>query len=485
MKNFALGALALIIAVTGLCIGRALMLPAPPKGAAPATIAIDSGPVAAHLAEAIRFKTISWGLDKPLDAEAFDGLIEWIARTYPAANAAMTREIVGGHSLVYLWKGANRTEKPIGFIGHLDVVPVEPGTENLWTHPPFAGVIDGGEVWGRGALDNKGPFIALLEAVERLAEAGFRPSRDIYVLLGQDEELGGDNGAGKIAETLKARGVRFAWMEDEGAGVVKDLIPGVDAPVALIDVAEKGSATLRLVARAPGGHSSAPEKDTAVSIAARAVLAVTDHPYPLKFDDDMIAFLHAIAPETGFVQRVALANLWLTAPLVKAKLAKDPAAAASMRTTTAATIIRGGTKSNVLPQEATAIVNYRIHPRDSVAGVKARAERLINDERVKVELAGGREPSPKSPTDNEGYADLTASTRAVFGAVPVAPSLLIGGSDSRRYTGVSDANYRYMPFTLTPDSLKLFHGTNERVKIDDLARASFFYEDLIRRAAGR
>ena len=483
MKKVGFGVAALMIAVFALCVARALMLPAAVKEAPLPPIAVNGDEIARHVGEAIRFKTVSWEQGGTLDAQAFDDLIDWIATTYPAANAAMTREIVNGHSLIYHWQGTDATQKPIGFIGHLDVVPVEPGTEDRWTHPPFSGDIAEGEVWGRGALDNKGPFITLLEAIERLAQSGFRPSRDIYILLGQDEELGGDNGAGKIAEILKARSVHFSWMEDEGAGVVKDLIPGVDAPVALIDVAEKGSATLRLMATAPGGHSSAPGKDTAVSLVSRAVIAVTDHPYPLKFSGDIVAFLHAIAPETSFVERVALANLWLTGPLVKAKLAKDPAAAASMRTTTAATIISGGTKSNVLPQEAEAIVNYRIHPRDSVAGVEARAERLINDKRVMVELLDGREPTPPSPTENEGYAALAASTRAIFGAVPVAPSLMIGGTDSRHYPEISDANFRYLPFTFTPDMLELFHGTNERVRIDTLARASAFYEDLIRRAA--
>lgn len=469
--------------------GRTLLLaPSPPvtanSGATPPATTAEFDNAARRLAGAIRFQTISWGGGRKLDADAFDGLIAYLAEAYPAVHSTMTREIIGGHSLLFVWKSADADRPPIGFIGHLDVVPVEAGTQSDWSHPPFSGDIADGAVWGRGALDNKGPFIALLEAAEALAASGFTPSRDIYFMFGQDEELGGDDGAGAIAATLKARGVHFAWTLDEGPGVVKDMVPGVDAPVALIATAEKGSTTLRFTASAPGGHSSAPGKDTAVSLVSRAVVAVTEHPYPIEFDKNTVAFLHALAPEMAFPARVALANLWLTGPIIKATLAKSPAAAASMRTTTAATIIEGGTKSNVLPQHASAVVNYRIHPRDTMESVKARAEKLIDDKRVTVEALGGRNASAVSSTATDGYATIAASTRAVFGAIPVAPSLMIGGTDSRHYPDLADDNYRFMPFVLTPDDLHRFHGTDERVKIDDLKRAASWYFDFIARAAG-
>ena len=440
--------------------------------------------IAKNLGAAIRIKTISWNTEAPTEVEAFDAFVAFLEETYPNAHRVLVTERIN-QSVLYKWTGISSEEKPIGFIAHMDVVPIEKGTEGTWSAPPFSGEIKDGAVWGRGALDDKGPLIAIMEAAERLSLSGFEPRRDIYFLFGHDEELGGSKGASAISEELDRRGVQFAWTLDEGSVLINGAIPGVDVPIALISTAEKGSTTLRLVASTEGGHSSAPSADTAVSLVAKAVIAVNDDPFPLKIDDNTTAFLHAIAPEVGFLQRVALTNLWLTGPIVKSSLGKDATIAATLRTTTAPTIIEGGEKVNILPQRASAIVNYRLHPRNSVEGVKARAERQINDPKITVELAGGVKPSPNSARDAEGFIKVSESVAAIFGNVPIAPSLTIGGTDTRHFTAISDNNYRFMPFTFETTDIKRLHGTNERVPVDDLVRATLWYEDLIQRAASQ
>ena len=485
MKKILFAALAVLTALVAAVVLRTLALPGAATGPAPLKVDIASPEARAaadRLGQAIRFQTISWGPERAADAAAFEGLHAFLASAYPAAHQAMAREAVG-LSFVYRWAGSDPAQKPIAFLAHMDVVPVEAGTESGWTHPPFDGVVADGRVWGRGAVDDKGSIIALFEAIERLAAAGFRPSRDVYVLLGHDEELSGLEGAQRIAALLKSRGVRLAWTLDEGSAVIGGVVPGARRPVALIATAEKGYATLRFDATAPGGHSSAPGRETAVSRAARAVVAVTDNPYPLDFDADTVAFLHALAPELPFAQSDALANLWLTGPIVSKQLAKSPTVAAAMRTTTAPTMIAGGTKENVLPQTAHAIVNYRIHPRDTVEGVRARAEKLIEDEYVKVSVVTGNEPSPRSARDGAGFKAMAAATAAIYGGVPVAPSLVIAATDSRNYVEVADDLYRFTPFILEADDLQRVHGTDERIDIEDLVRAAAWYEDLIRRAA--
>ena len=445
--------------------------------------AYDKTIMGERLGKAIRFPTISQSLNAPVESDAFAGLRDFLEQTYPAAHAAMAREIVKGNSLMFKWEGAGG-EKPIALLAHMDVVPVEAGTEDEWEHPPFSGVIHDGAVWGRGALDDKGQVIALMEAAEQLAASGFQPTRDVYFLFGHDEEIGGGNGAGAIADTLRQRGVHFAWTLDEGSGLVQGIIPGVAGPVALISTAEKGSTTLRLTARGQGGHSSTPADDTAVSILSRAIVAITDELYPLELDDNVVSFLHAIAPELPFAQRMALANLWLSAPIIKAQLSEDAVTAASMRTTTAPTIVEGGTKTNILPQQASAYVNYRIHPRDDVESVKARAIRLINDERVSIVAVGGREPSPQASTSADGYLAIEAATAAIFGDIPIAPFLTLQGTDTVHFTTLADDNYRFTPFIYESEDLQRIHGTDEHARLDDLARAAAWYEDLIRRSAG-
>ena len=476
-----LGAFALVASVM---IARTTLLFSPTSPSVPPRGFSDASDAATRLAQAITFRTVTIDYAAPLDASAFEGFQAFLAEAYPAAHRVMEREIIGAHSLIYRWPGADASLKPIALLAHQDVVPVEPGTEDRWTHPPFDGVIDGGMVWGRGALDNKGQLIAIMEAAEKLAASGFQPTRDIYFLFGHDEELGGEEGARRIAETLKARGVPLAMTLDEGSGVVDNLIPGAARPLALVATAEKGSVTLRFTARAEGGHSSAPAKDTAVSLVSRAVVAVTDHPHPLKMDRNVVDFLHGIAPETPFMQRLMLSNLWITGGLVKSSLAKNPTTAASLHTTTAPTIISGGVKLNVLPQNASAIVNYRIHPRDTVDGVVERARRLIDDERVEVEVLSASEPSPRASQASDEYAAIEASIGAVFGPISIAPSLTLQGTDTKHFTALADNNYRFTPFIHEPDDLKRMHGDDERIRIIDLARGIAWYENFLTRAAG-
>ena len=487
LKKILLGGGLGIIGLAAVLVARTLMLPGAVDAMSETALtpvagpSVDADAMAARLGEAIGIETISWG-DREIDHQAFDDFAAFLERAYPAAHRAMTRETVNRHSLLYRWKGTSGAA-PIGFIAHIDVVPVEPGTEAGWTHPPFEGAVADGAVWGRGAMDNKGQLIAMMEAAERLAASGFAPSTDIYFLFGHDEELGGFDGAGKIRKALDVRGVRFAFTLDEGSGLGQGLIPGISSPVALISIAEKGSTTLKFTAHAAGGHSSAPGKDTAVSIAARAVLAVNDNPYPLEIDADMVKFLHAIAPEMPFAQRMMLANLWLTKPLIAGTLGKSPTTAAALRTTTAPTMIDGGVKVNVLPQTASAVVNYRLHPRDSVEGVKARAMKQVEGLAVDVELLGGVEPSPQSSSSGPAYQAIARATREIFGAVPVAPFLTLQGTDTRHYVGAADDNYRVTPFIYAPDDLARIHGTDERLKIEDLVRGVSWYEALIRHMA--
>jgi len=275
---------------------------------------------AARLGDAITIETISWG-DGRSSEDAFVEFHDFLDDTYVEAHRVLERTIINGQSLIYRWRGTNVDAIPVALAAHMDVVPVEEGTEDAWDIPPFSGAVTEGRVWGRGALDDKGSIIAIFEAVESLIEKDFTPKRDVYFLFGHDEEIGGSDGAGAIVAHLKAKGVQFEWALDEGSAPVKGLIPGYDGVAALISLGEKGSTSLELKVQAEGGHSSAPGRDTAASIVARAAAKIADNPYPAKLDKTTSVFLRALAPELPFAQRFALANLWLMSPLVKAQKA--------------------------------------------------------------------------------------------------------------------------------------------------------------------
>src|SRR5450631_1687293 len=186
--------------------------------AVPATnrAVIDEAPAAERLAHAVRFRTISYETPSEESRSELLKFHAYLAESYPHVHAALSVEIVGGYSLLYAWAGQDPHEKPILLMAHQDVVPVAPGTERQWHADPFGGEIRDGFIWGRGTWDDKGNLMAILEAVESLAAAGFKPRRTIYLAFGHDEENGGSEGAAAIARLLAARGVHCEFALDEG-----------------------------------------------------------------------------------------------------------------------------------------------------------------------------------------------------------------------------------------------------------------------------
>jgi len=448
-------------------------------------VEVDGARAAERLAGALRFATVSSQDGEQIDVAAFLGLRTYLEQTFPLVHARLQRELVGDHSLLFTWSGSDASLPPLLLLAHLDVVPVEPGTEAAWEHAPFSGAIAGGFVWGRGTLDDKAGVLGILEAVEILLALDVRPRRTVVLAFGHDEEAGGVRGARAIAERLAAAGLRFEMILDEGLAIVEGIIPGVDPPVALIGVAEKGYASVRLVAEASGGHSSLPPRDTAIGLLSRAVARLEAHPMPARFEGVPEAFFSALAPELPFGRRLVMANLWLFGPIVRHALTAVPATAALLRTTTAPTLLRAGVKENVLPQRAEAVVNFRIRPGDSVAGVVEHVRGTLRDSRVTASLDGthSSEPSPVSSTATAGFDAIASAVREVEPRALVAPSLVLGATDARHYQALSPAVYRFLPVLLKPDDLARVHGTNERVAVEDYRRAVRFYVQLLRRAA--
>ncbi|MGI9246009.1 MAG: M20 family peptidase [Steroidobacteraceae bacterium] len=442
---------------------------------------VDVERAARHLAEAVRIRTVSHQDPSANELAAWDGLHDWLASTYPAAHSAMSRQKVAGHTLVYAWRGKDPARAPFILLAHQDVVPVTAGTERDWQYPPFAGVIAGGAVWGRGAVDDKGSLVGIFEAVESLAARGFVPSRTIYIVSGHDEEAGG-KGAQAAAELLRAQGVHAEFALDEGLAVVSDL-PLVAQPVAVIGVGEKGYATLRVTAPARGGHSSAPPPQTGVETLARAVLAIADRPFPLQFGGPAADMVRGLAPHAGWVMRMAVANEWLFGPLLLRQIAATPAGAASLHTTIAPTMLRGSPKENVLPQDATAWINYRIAPQDTAAAVMRRAQSATSGLDVRLAWEGAAyDPAPVSSSRSEAF-QLIAALAAADGKFPVTPGLVTATTDSRHMAGIARDIYRFQPIVASLREFEMVHGTDERMTLDNLRRMCEFYARLIETAA--
>jgi carboxypeptidase PM20D1 len=465
----------LIVRAAGM---RTRQLEAPPVQ----PITFDSAAAATRLAAAIRVATVS-SERGPAPDSVFAVLHQQLATGFPRVHTALGREVLGG-SLLFTWAGADAARPAIVLTGHLDVVPVDSGSEGRWTHPPFAGTVAEGFVWGRGALDDKGSVLAILEAVEALLADGFTPVRTVHLAFGHDEELLGERGARRLAATLQARGARVDWVLDEGGAITRGLMPGVDAPVAVVGIAEKGYVNLELLAFDAGGHSSTPPAHTAIGRLARAVGRLEAEPFPARIAGATSALVEHTAPEMSLPFRVAFANLWLLERPVLAQFTRDRRTAATVRTTTAVTMMAGGTKANVLPVEARAVVNFRTLPGDSSAGVAERVRRIVNDSSVQVRVVPGvSEPSPVSSPESAGYRAVATAIRQVFPGTVVAPYLVIGGTDARHYAGLTPTLLRFAPGLETAGSPPRAHGTDERIGIGEHAQAVRFYAQLIRNSA--
>lgn len=452
-------------------------------------ILLDEYSVSGRLAEAIQYPTISTSEVGAWDSTSFLGFHTYIQTAFPLVDSLLEREVISDLSLLYTWKGQDPSQKPILLMGHIDVVPVPKENEAAWTHPPFSGARADGFVWGRGTLDDKVGVIGILEAVETLLRDGFQLQTTVYLAFGHDEEIRGSRGAAAIAEKLTNQGELLSFVLDEGGVISTGVLPGIDAPVALIGTAEKGYVTLELTVKANGGHSSIPPRHTAVGRISRAITRLEDNPFPRSLEGPTLQMFEQLAPSMDLFEKTIFANLWLMKPVVLHQLSKEALTDAAIRTTTAATMISGGAVENVLPTEARAVVNFRIVPGETVASVVERVTDVIDDEQVTIRTLpeSALEPSRISDPNADSFALIERTLRQTRpGEVLVSPFLMLGGTDARYFESIADQVYRFSPIVLNgaEDSDRI-HGINERVRIDEYVQGVKFYYQLIRNAAGK
>jgi len=482
VKRIFLALLLVLLALAAAVAVNTWRTPSRQIAVAPAPqLAIDVQAAAKRLAGAIPFRTVS-SLDNPAGNDAeFDKLHAYLAEQFPKVHATLKKEVVGQKALLYTWAGSDPAAKPIALMAHQDMVPIAPGTEKAWSVDPFGGAIQDGFVWGRGTLDNKGNLFAQMEAIELLIGQGFKPTQTVYLVMGDDEEVSGLRGALPIAELLKSRGVRLDWVLDEGLLVLDGVLPGLSKPAALIGLAEKGYGTFFLSLDTAPGHSSMPPQHSAIGSMSAALARLEANPMPGGIQGVAAQMFGTLAPEMSGLNRVLLSNLWLTRRLVQGQLEKSPSSNAMLRTTTALTIVRAGNKDNVLPGRAEAAVNFRILPGDSIDSVEQHLKSALGNDAIQVKrYPGNSEPSPVSPTDSTGYRAIEQAVRQTFPDAVVAPGLMTAATDSRHFSLVSDAVYRFSPFRVKAEDLARFHGTNERVSIANYGEMIQFYQQLLR-----
>ena len=464
---------ALLVLLLLIAVVRTLLMPnkrsdyAAPEADARAML------LAQKLSKMIQYDTTSHA--NVHEEEKFLGFHKVLEELFPLVHEKLERTVIDGN-LLYYWKGKS-SEKPILLMSHQDVVPAE----GEWLHEPFSGDIADGKVWGRGASDTKCSVMAFFEAVEELLREGYTPDCDVYLASSCTEEWAGD-GAPKIVEELKRRGVELFIVCDEGGGIISEPIGGIKGNFAMVGVFEKGKADVKFTARSTGGHASAPAKNTPIARLAAFVNEVETHtPFKRKFLPEVSAMFARLAPYAPFGLKLVMGNLWLFAPIMKPVLGKISAQAGAMLQTTIAFTMQSGSDAyNVLPQEATLGANMRFIPhqgeKESLEIIKALAAK----HGLETEIVHSNDYTEPVDINGEAFKLVEKVIGETLPGLPVSPYVMTGATDAQFYQPICPSCIRFAPVIYGPEQMKGMHGLNENIEYNCLPGAVSFYQNLIK-----
>ncbi len=426
-----------------------------------------------HLSRAVRCRTINYADHSLTDFREFDRLQALMKESFPAVMRHGSFELIG-HAVLITLPGSDPSLLPCLYMSHQDVVPVVAGTEKDWTYDAFSGAVAEGYIWGRGTLDIKQQVFGILEAAEYLLRHGKKFRRTAYLAFGDDEETL-NTGAEAIAHTLLQRGIRLEFVLDEGGGKIEDgsVFGAHGTAISQIDLMEKGYADLELSVESKGGHSSRPYGGSSLEHLARAITAVTDHPFPARLPGPMIRCFEALAP---YITEEPLKTLVQDVRVNRDQIAQEcmlrPETFPFVTTTIAPTMIEGGSAAcNVLPQNMRAVINLRLNEGETAAGVMEHCRRVVGDERIHLRYLQANDPSAVADSTGYGYAKLTEAMGAFYPGVVFVPSMTVGATDAHRYECICDACLRCSPFITEPEEARRgVHGTNERLPVRSYAQ---------------
>ncbi len=437
----------------------AVAAPQPPRLRAAETTAVDWAAVgqeaAAFLAEYIRIDTTN-----PPGNEV--AAAEFLAARFRAEGVeARVFQSEEGRGAVLARLRGTGSARPIVLLNHLDVVPAEAGE---WTHGPFAGDVADGYVYGRGALDMKGPAIVQAMALILLHRTGAALARDVFFLGTPDEETGGRRGAGWFAGQHLAELGQPEFVLNEG-GFIRQYADGSRAWE--VAVAEKTPLWVRLTASGEGGHGSVPRGEGALNRLIRALERIRTFDTGIRVVPEVAKYYRARAAlETG-ERRRRFADLRgaLADPAFRKAFLASPRDAALVRNTISPTVLRGSSKTNVIPSTAIAELDCRLLPGQDADAFLAALKRRVGDEHVRFEVLL-RFPPSSSPPETELYRAIEAA--AASEGARVVPSVLTGFTDSHWFRERGMVAYGFVPIVLTEAEEQRVHGADERLSVQNL-----------------
>ena len=411
------------------------------------------------------------------DLSQFYRFHQELEKLFPLIHEKLEKTVLNG-TLLYRWNGADQGKLPVLFMGHQDVVPA---SDEGWSVPAYSGVTKDGCLYGRGTLDCKGTMYVQLQAVEELLDEGFIPPCDVYLEYSINEETGGD-GAASAMRYLREKGIRFAFVMDEGGAVIDEAVPGMDKPYAVIGVTEKGYMDVKITAKGKGGHSSTPPRNTpAARLFAFAAEIERKRPFKKVLIPEVQEMFRQMAPAFSLPLRFLLGNLWLTKPLVMAAMPMvSPFGEALMATTCCFTQMKGSDAANVIPKEPYLIANLRCSVHQNCEESLNVLKKYGKKYDLHFEVLQQRDASPVSDIHSAAYGFIEKTIKAHFPDAGVSPYLIMGGTDCRHFHALTDTALRFAPVRMTNEQNASCHAVDENVTIESLAEGVRFYKRLLK-----
>mgnify|MGYP003269442111 FL=1 len=489
LAGAAVGAVAGVTAIA--CAKRAAGLrPSAPAGTPLTAEGYHAGDDAVGRFRALlRVPTISRDDPALVDRTPFEAWVPTLREQFPRVFEVCELTMFDEFGLLMRWPGADATLDPIVLMAHQDVVPTE---GQAWDHDPFAAEIHDGEIWARGSLDTKNIAAAIFESMNVLIGEGYVPPRDVWYFSSNGEEVAG-SAARQAVAWMREHGIHPYMVMDEGGAVAADAPLGVEEPVAMVGVSEKGHVDLKVTARADGGHASTPAENDAPRLLARVCEHIAANPGKPEFTRALDATLMELASRSSTLYRMVFSNLWLTRPLVSKIMSSSPEMGAMIRTTYALTQLQGSPAHNVLPTVATANFNVRIAPfetvTDAINRARERAEEAcracgVSPDHVTIEIEQAvpyTEPAPVSPFEDDPAFDyLHRCVAGVYPEAGFAPYVQNSCTDSREFCEICERVYRFGGFIYSGEARSLLHTANERIGVDVYKRGIEFYMAFLR-----
>jgi len=470
-----IGLLCLLLAV--ILIRAAMFKPKPRKSISNEPVSIDKDAAVHSLAELIKCKTISYNDPSLEDDAQFSKLIAMLPTLFPRVFDVCSVRQLPDRALLFRWPGKKEAD-PTVLMAHYDVVPVD---ESQWDKPPFAAIIEDGVLWGRGTLDTKATFNAVLSAANHLIAKGYQPENDIYFAFSGGEEING-KGAVNIVNYFQQHHIQPALVVDEGGAVVENVFPGVKEPCGLIGIAEKGMLNAQYRTKSAGGHASAPPVKTPIGTLSKVCQRILKHPFKMHITKPAAEMFDTLGRRSTFGYKIIFANLWCFSPVLNLICRVSGGEMnALVRTTVAFTQMEGSSARNVIPTEAKMVSNMRLNPQDTMESALNYLRRVAKDPTVEITALEGSEPSPISETDCPAWDKVAAAVEETWRGCVVSPYLMVQCSDSRHYRDLSNHVYRFSAMDLTAEERRTIHGNNERIRLDSIHRAVEFYVRLMQK----